>query len=220
VIDLHGEVRRVIRQAKLRGLLCTVNRTILGARLQISGPLAVIRRTTYYGRALAELVPFLAWCPRFEMTAHCVGQSGPYRLRIESGDPLPPAPAKPTFDSQVERHFAREFGKATDAWDLIREPEPVAVPGGTRLVFPDFAAVRRTDPTNRWLIEIVGFWTPSYLSSKLDGLRGLGSDQLILCVDERLALDPDASADFHAVLRYDRRVPIAEVLRTIEVVRS
>lgn len=218
-IDLHGEVRRVVRQAKLRGLLCTVARTELGARLAISGPLAVIRRTTYYGRALAELVPFLAWCPRYELVAHCVGQSGPYRMKIESGDPLPPAPAKPTFDSQVERRFARDFGKATTSWDLVREPEPVAVPvpdGTTRLVFPDFAAVQRTDPTHRWLIEIVGFWTPRYLASKLDGLRGIGSDRLLLCVDERLALDPDAAADFRAVLRYKGRVPVDEVLRAIE----
>jgi predicted nuclease of restriction endonuclease-like RecB superfamily len=143
-------------------------------------------------------------------------------MRIVSGDPLPPAPAKPSFDSQVERRFARDFGKATDAWDLIREPEPIAVrgpDGETRLVFPDFAAVQRTDPTHRWLIEIVGFWTPSYLASKLDGLRGAGTDHLLLCVDERLSLDPEAASDFRAVLRYDKRVPVVEVLRTIESTR-
>jgi predicted nuclease of restriction endonuclease-like RecB superfamily len=218
-IDLMGEARRVVRQAKLRGLLCTVTRTSLGVRLAVSGPLAVIRRTTYYGRALAELVPFLAWCPRFTMTARCIGQSGPYLLQVESGDPLPPAPSKPDFDSQVERRFARDFGKSTDAWGLVREPEPVVAPssgGAARLVFPDFAAVRRTDPASRWLIEIVGFWTPGYLASKLDGLRSLGRERLLLCVDERLACDPDSVADFKSVVRYKGRVPVVDVLRVME----
>jgi predicted nuclease of restriction endonuclease-like RecB superfamily len=217
-IDLLGEARRVVRQAKLRGLLCTVTRTDLGARLSVSGPMAVIRRTTYYGRALAELVPFLAWCPRFVMTAHCSGTSGSYRMRVESGDPLPPAPSKPSFDSQLEQRFARAFGKATGAWDLIREPEPLAVPasdGTTRLVFPDFAAVQRTDPSNRWLIEIVGFWTPSYLAAKLDGLRAVCPDRLVLCVDERLACEASALEDFPALLRFKGRVPADEVLRMI-----
>lgn len=218
-IDLWGETRRVVRQAKLRGLVCTAARTNHGTRLNISGPLAVIRRTTYYGRALAELIPFLAWCPRFELAAYCSGTVGPYRLKVESGDPLPPAPAKPSFDSQVEQHFAQAFGKKTNSWDLIREPEPITAPaadGSTRLVFPDFAAVQRTDPSNRWLIEIVGFWTPGYLTAKLEGLRSVGSSKLLLCVDERLACEPDAIADFPDVLRYKNRIPVAAVLQRIE----
>jgi len=219
-IDLLGEARRVIRQAKLRGLLCTVTQTSRGVELAVSGPLAIFRRTTYYGRALAELVPFLAWCPRFAMTAHCASPSGAYRLRVESGDPLPPAPTKPHYDSKVERRFATDFAKATASWDLIREPEPVVAPsigGPSRLVFPDFAAVARTDPSNRWLIEIVGFWTPGYLHSKLDGLRSLGAERrLLLCVDERLACDAEAVADFRSVIRYKGRVPVADVIRMME----
>lgn len=218
-IDLNGEARRVVRQAKLRGLLCTVTRTELGVRLAVSGPLTVIRRTTYYGRALAELVPFLAWCPRFEMIAQCMGPSGPYQIKIGSGDPLPAAPAKPHFDSLVERRFAEDIGKATNDWDLIREPEPVlsrCEGGSTRLVFPDFALVRRTDPTHRWLVEIVGFWTPGYLASKLDGLRSHGSARFLLCVDERLACDPEALTDFRAVIRYKRRISAVDVLRIVD----
>ena len=219
IVDIWGEVRRVIRQAKLRGLICVATRTERGARLFISGPLAVIHRTTYYGRALSELIPFLGWCPRFQMTAVCSGGRRPYRLRIESGDPLPPAPSEPRCDSRLEQQFIQRFHQITDAWDLIREPEPVVVPGihgAARLVFPDFAAVQRTNPENRWLIEIVGFWTPRYLAAKLDGLRGIGKGRFILCVDDRLACHPELLDDFATVIKFKAKVPAAEVLRVIE----
>ncbi len=217
-IDLLGETRRVVRQAKLRGLLCTVSRTDEGTRLTISGPLAVIRRTKYYGRALTELIPFLAWCPRFDLVASCVGTNGPFRVQVHSGDPLPTAPAKPTFDSLVEQRFAKDFGRATDDWDLVREPEPLEVPvgdGPPRLVFPDFAAVARTDPRRRWLIEIVGFWTPLYLASKLESLRIAGADRLILCIDARLACDDVELPENSMILRYTRRIDVEAVLEVM-----
>lgn len=218
-IELWGESRRVIRQAKLRGLICVVSPTDRGVCLLISGPMAVIRRTTYYGRALAELVPFLVWCAKFRMMATCVGQSDFYHLRIESGDPLLAAPSQPSFDSQLEHQFARAFEKLTSDWDLVREPEPMAVPGRDgkmRLVFPDFAVVQRTNPANRWFIEIVGFWTVSYLAAKLDGLRGVASNKMILCVDERLACESGELGAFPAVVRFKRQVPVAEILRMID----
>jgi predicted nuclease of restriction endonuclease-like RecB superfamily len=66
------------------------------------------------------------------------------------------------YDSLLEERFAREFRRLAPAWDVIREPEPIAAAG--TLIFPDFAVQRRSDPTRRWLLEIVGFfWTPDYV---------------------------------------------------------
>ncbi len=67
-------------------------------------------------------------------------------------------------------------------WDVIREPE--AVPAAGKLIFPDFLLRHRLDPARAWLVEIVGFWTPDYLSRKLAGLRAARIPNLILCVDE------------------------------------
>lgn len=47
----------------------------------------------------------------------------------------------------------------------IREPEPSDA--GRHLFLPDFALHPRFDPGRRWFMEIVGFWTPEYLASKL-----------------------------------------------------
>ena len=43
--------------------------------------------------------------------------------------------------------------------------------------------------TSRWrraIIEIVGFWTPEYLMSKLAKVRQIEADNFVLAVSERL----------------------------------
>ena len=69
-------------------------------------------------------------------------------------------PTRPgSYDSQIEERFAREFRKLAPDWDVFREPG--AGRRGNRLVFPDFALQHRYDASRRWLLEIVGFWTPT-----------------------------------------------------------
>jgi predicted nuclease of restriction endonuclease-like RecB superfamily len=64
------------------------------------------------------------------------------------------------------------YGRAAPARTIIREPEPIAV--GGHLIFPDFAIHSRSDPARRWLLEIVGFWTPEYLAQAPATARGAG----------------------------------------------
>lgn len=60
-IEAHGNVRAVVRHAKLLGLLCRVERRGSdGIQLDLSGPYALFRHTRMYARALASLVPRLA----------------------------------------------------------------------------------------------------------------------------------------------------------------
>jgi uncharacterized protein len=208
-IRAEGAVRPLVRQARLRGLLLSV-RAGPPPELTISGPFALFRRTLLYGRALAELVPFLARTARFDLVARCSvrGQNGEVRLR--SGDPIFPAATLETFDSKVEARFARDFKKTAPDWDLVREPEPVRA--GDTLIFPDFLIQHRLDPTRRHLLEIVGFWTRDYIEKKLAHLRRAGVANLILAIDEgrRCAdgeLPPGAS-----VVWYRRRIDPAQVL--------
>lgn len=126
---VEGEARALVRDIKLRGLLCTARSDDEGKPilLDISGPLALFRRTLVYGRALASLLPRVAQCPRFELTALCVtaGADDLRALRIRSGDPVIPAGALAKYDSKLEERFARDFSRLTDDWDLIRESEAV-----------------------------------------------------------------------------------------------
>jgi uncharacterized protein len=214
-IEAGGNIRLLVRHSKLRGLICTVAERAgsADAVLELSGPFALFRHTRLYGRALGELVPLLAWCPRFRLQAECVLHGRRLALSLATGDPIFPAEEPRRYDSQLEERFARDFRRLAPEWDVVREPEPVAVAG--TLIFPDFALVHRHDATRRWLLEIVGFWTPDYVARKLALYRNAGLPNLILCIDEaRNCAAEELPAGAH-VIRFHRRVNAAAVLRLL-----
>ncbi len=215
-IEVEGNTRALVRQAKWRGLICTgIERSgTAGATLEVSGPFALFRNTRLYGRALGELVPLLAWCPRFRLRAACVVGGRRLTLQLGTGDPIFPGSVPRRYDSRLEARFASEFRRVAPAWDVIREPEPI--PAGGTLIFPDFALQHRSNPVRRWLLEIVGFWTPDYVARKLARYRNARLSNLILCVDEDRNC---AEADLPSralVVRFRRRVDASAVLRLIE----
>jgi predicted nuclease of restriction endonuclease-like RecB superfamily len=214
-ISAAGGARALVRQAKLAGLICTVSPGAgpEAATLEISGPFSLFRRTLVYGRSLAALLPRLAWCDRFDLSAECSIDGELALLRVRSGDPIfPGSPPRP-FDSRLEERFARDFRRAALDWELVREPE--AVPAGDTLVFPDFSIVHRRQRGRRWLLEIAGFWTEEYVRTKLARLRAARLANLILCLDEERCC---SQADLPAgpLIRFRRRIDPAEVLKIIE----
>ncbi len=221
VVELRGNSRAVVRVARIRGLIVVAHAAPPSAddhvRLAISGPLALFRKTVVYGRALASLLPALSWCDRFCLQARCgVGERAPV-YEIRRGDPLFPGDEPPAFDSRLEARFSRDFKKAAPDWDLVREPEPVAL--GDRLIFPDFALEHRRD-RRRFLLEIVGFWTPQYLDHKLDALRRAELEDLIICIDAERNCAADDLPDRARVLRYRKRIDPNAVLALIEAPAS
>jgi uncharacterized protein len=214
-IYARGRTRAVVRHAKLRGLICIVTEQdeTDDVCIDISGPFALFRKTRLYGRALGELVPLLAWCARFRLYADCVLDGRRLQLRLGTGDPLSPASAPRPYDSLAEERFARDFRKLAPEWDVVREPEPISVDGTQ--IFPDFALQHRINPARRWLLEIVGFWTPEYVARKLARYRSARLANLILCIDEArncAAVDLPSNA---RVVRFRRRVDPASILRLV-----
>jgi hypothetical protein len=215
-VEVEGNTRVLVRHAKWRGLICAVAERPGSAStaVEISGPFALFRNTRLYGRALGELVPLLAWCPRFHLQAKCVFQGRRLTLQLGAGDPIFPSSAPRRYDSLLEERFAREFRRLAPAWDVIREPEPIVA--ANTLIFPDFALQHRSDPTRRWLLEIVGFWTPEYVARKLALYRSARLPSLILCIDEDRNCSGADLPSGARVIRYRRRVDTAAVLRAIE----
>ena len=214
-IEVEGNTRALVRQAKWRGLICSgIERSgTADATLELSGPFALFRNTRLYGRALGELVPPLTWCPRFRLRAECVFHGRRLTLQLRTGDPIFPASAPRRYDSHLEERFAREFRRLAPAWDVLREPEPITA-GGT-LIFPDFALQHRSDLGRRWLLEIVGFWTPDYVARKLALYRSARLSNLILCIDEGRNCAEADLPDGALVVRFRRRVDAAGVLRMV-----
>ena len=220
-LDVEGGVRPIVRLAKLRGLLCVVVEPADGGppRLQLSGPFSLFRHTLLYGRALAELVPHLAWCARFTLRAACALRGRVVDVGVESGAPIFPAAPPASFDSKLEERFARDFARVAPDWDLVREPE--AVRAGATLIFPDFLLRHRIHLERRVLVEVAGFWTPEYLAAKLARLREADLPPFILCVDEDRACALGEVPESISVVCFRRRVDVAEVMRRVEsLVRS
>jgi uncharacterized protein len=214
---VEGGVRPIVRLAKLRGLLCTLVDADGGPRLELSGPFSLFRHTLLYGRALAELVPHLAWCARFELRAACALRGRVVDVSIDSGAPIFPSPTSPPapFDSRLEERFARDVARLAPDWDVVREPE--AVRAGTTLVFPDFLLRHRIHPERRVLVELAGFWTPDYLTTKLARLREARLPPFILCIDDDRACGADDLPPGASIVRFRRRVDAAEVMRRVEL---
>lgn len=213
-IEAAGNARALVRHAKWRGLICTVaERPGADAVLELSGPFALFRHTLLYGRALGEIVPLLAWCQRFRLRANSVTQGRRATFELGTADPIFPAAEPRRYDSRLEERFAREFRRLSPDWDVLREPQPVSA--GDSLIFPDFALHHRHDPARRWLLEIVGFWTPDYVARKLALYRSARLSNLILCIDEDRNCATEDLPPGARVVRFRRRVDPAAVLRLV-----
>ena len=214
-IEIYGNARAVIRQVRLRRLICTVRRAGQeGVRLDVSGPFSLFHHTTMYGRALASILPLLPWCTRFDLEAHCMIRGRAVNVRLGPGDPIVVGESPRVYDSRLEERFARDFMRANVDWDLVREPEPIEA--GEFLVFPDFAVVHRHDASRRFLLEIVGFWTPDYLREKLARMRAMPQIPLVLCIDRGLNCSAGELPPHARVVWFQKRIDPAVVLAVIE----
>lgn len=215
-IRARGQVRAVVRQTKLMGLLCTITITAKDElSLEMSGPFALFRHTRIYTHALTALLPRLAWCHSFRFEADCVlGRSERVgRLVLRSEDPLLPARELAPCDSKLEERFIKTFGKIAPAWEIVGEP--VAVDAGDGLIFPDFE-LRHRATGERWLLEIMGYWTTEYVQRKLAALRTAKIERLILCIDAARGCTDDALEVSDFVLPFRRQVDPRAVLAIID----
>ena len=230
VAHVREHVRAVVRFAKLSGLLCTYTLDELGTRLEVSGPLAVLRHTTKYGHALASFFPAVLSTPGFRLHARCVVGGEVVHVRIDASDRVARTHALPRdADSNVERSLARDVRRLGGGWTLTRETTAITfdrlegrecrratcTPAGRRVFFPDFTLTRDGVSV---LVEVVGFYTPEYLRGKLEALRAAPAERLIVCVDESLACEDGEVPG--TVIRYRKKIDAALLLKRADELAS
>ena len=76
--------------------------------------------------------------------------------------------------------------------------------------------MRENARDHRWLVEILGFWSPAYVARTLASLRAAGIPNLVLCVADDRNCAADELPPMARVVRYRRWVDPAAVLRVIE----
>lgn len=188
-----------------------------GYEALLDGPSSLFTQSRKYGIRMANFLPALPLCNRWEMEADILADD-------TSGDRLffdldhteglrSHYSSRGDFDSDLERTFARKWERTNTDWKLTRERDVLDL--GNEVMIPDFA-VEHPDG-RRAMLEIVGFWTPEYLEKKLAKIRAADTDHLLLAVSERLQCDEDdfgAAAD--RVLWFKTGIQVYDVVDLAE----
>lgn len=157
-----------------------------GYEAVLDGPASLFSQTRKYGIRLANFLPALPQCDRWEMEAAIADDDAASRTRtlaLDHTDSLSSHYSSgDEFDSDVERTLADKWERANTEWELVREDDVLDL--GEEVMLPDFA-VEHPDG-RRALLEIVGFWTPEYPDEKLSKIRDADVDNLVVAVSERL----------------------------------
>ncbi len=210
-ITATADLKTILRYAKLARLLHTIRQVNDGEWLiTLDGPASVIHETQRYGVQLAKFLPALIACRGWRMTAVVpVGkQRGKLRLELDAKAGLHShLPVPEEFDSEVEAAFAKRWGESPrEGWRLLRESEILFE--NQRVFFPDFTFEH--EDGRRVHLEIIGFWTPEYLTAKRATLARFARHQILVAIARS---SHEAAPDWPvACLVYKTRLKVDEVL--------
>jgi predicted nuclease of restriction endonuclease-like RecB superfamily len=178
----------------------------------VTGPDALFRSSRRYGTQFARLLRTVAKSDSWQLTATIDDRGTEREMTLSDPDPIRVPDSEPlvedSYDSDVERDFATRFQSLDLDWELEREPAPLAA--GERVMIPDFAFDWKHGDF-RVFFEIMGFWTPEYVSKKLDQLDAVDDVELLVAVDESLGVSEDIETRDHRALTYSGRVRIKDV---------
>jgi predicted nuclease of restriction endonuclease-like RecB superfamily len=187
--------------------------------VKVDGPASLFKLTRRYGTAIAKLLPVIVANPEWTVEAKILWKytNEICRFRIESWKHnallKKPKPSILSFDSNVEKDFATRFQALKTGWLLRREPEPVLA--GKHVIIPDFSLEKEGI---RVYVEIVGFWTVEYLLRKIEKLKKVDVDMLVI-VNETLACEKLTSLEKHAklnIIYYRDKVPLPPILNHLQ----
>jgi predicted nuclease of restriction endonuclease-like RecB superfamily len=211
------DLKTILRYAKLAKLLHDIVR--LGPskyRITFSGPASVLRQTRRYGVNFARFLPALLACEGWQMTASLkTPWNTSAKLNLSDSDGFTShLPSPDEFDSRLEESLAEKFGPQRDGWQLMREGE--ILHDRQKTFVPDFT-FRHEDGT-QVLMEIVGFWTPEYLSHRRETLKQFHHHRILIAVPEK-SLREGAHIGKN-VLVYKTTLKLSSLMEALERIRT
>jgi len=217
IVVATDDLKTIIRYAKLARLLHEIVR--LGPsryRITFSGPASILHETRRYGVNFAKFLPALLACKGWRMTAILKtpwNTSAKLTLSDKDGfsSHLPPPDE---FDSGLEESLAEKFGPKRDGWGLIREGE--ILHERQKTFVPDFTFYH--DDGTEVFLEIVGFWTPEYLSHRRETLKQFRHNALLIAVPEK-SLREEARIGEN-VLVYKTTLKLSFLTKALERIRT
>ncbi len=218
-IQISGETparyRQLFRAIKFHRLICDIRGSGKDSfTLRLDGPLSLFSATQKYGVQLANFLPTLLQCKRFELKAEVRwgAQRKEKEFHVDSKAGL--RSHLPDYGDYVPKEltmFADMFRKQIAAWDI--STETALLPIGTGYWTPDFVLIQR-DSEKRVYLEILGFWRRTDVEKHYRRLRDELSERFVLAVSEQFNADETADSEINASIYVFKRTPLPE-----EVVR-
>ena len=204
------EPRALISAIKWHRLMYEVHTADGDWEIIVTGPDALFSATRRYGTQFAKLLRTVASAAEWQLTATIDDRGTERTMQLSDDDPItvPGAAPEVSFDSEVEADFAARFQSLDLDWELVREPEPLAV--GESVMIPDFAFDYRF-ADYRLFFEIMGFWTPEYVEKKLAQLDAVDDVELLVAVDESLGVSEEIEARDHRAITYSGSIRLKDV---------
>ena len=238
-IEIHDHYKETWRYLKLFKIMFLAQELEQGGyQVTLSGPLSDFVETERYGIAFAEFLPALLLGERWKMMARIRAQTSRsayeqatsriaedtqllYQLDQTCGLQSHYRRGR-TYDSALERVFASEFsdfeekfGPERGKWRLTREDEVLVLDGS--VMIPDFLLVHTQDEQRRILVELVGFWSPRYLTTKIAKVQAAQCPNLLLLVYENLKVTRQDFGKIPGELIFFKEKPvIKEVMAAVE----
>jgi len=209
-----------------------------GYHVTLSGPLSDFVETDRYGIAFAEFLPAVLLGERWNMLARVkpsyprptreratsfIAEDAQLIYQLDQTCGLQSHYRKGReYDSTLERTFASEFsdfeekfGSERGKWRLKREDQVLVLDGS--VMIPDFLLVHTQDEQRRILVELVGFWSPRYLKTKIAKVQAAQCPNLLLLVYENLKVTREDFGTLPGELLFFKEKPvIKDIMAAVE----
>ena len=213
-----GNWQRIFFSIKRLGLIYEVYQDN-GICVRINGPASLFKLTKRYGIQTAKLLPIILANPKWTISAKILwkytNEICNFKIESQKHSSLLKKPNTPTlkYDSTAEEKFASQFQALNSGWILKREPEPILA--GKQVIIPDFSLEKSGIKV---YLEIMGFWTETYLTRKIEKLKQI-DEKMLLIVNEALACEKLAALKNKTQLNlifYHNNIPLASILHYLQ----
>lgn len=171
-----------------------------GYLVDLDGPVSLFHRSQKYGVQMAVFLPDLLACAGWAMRAEIATRHDTafFELDSERHNLRTHAPEAWGYENPVRDKLLESWGRFDTEWTL--EPSREVVTIGASAFIPDFAL---RHPDGQFVhLELLGFWTPEHLATRLGELEAAGLRNFLLAAweDLRGSRDPFAREDPHVVV--------------------
>ncbi len=185
------EYRRLFDAIKAYRLIYALQGTAAtGYQLALDGPVSIFHRSQKYGVKMAVFLPALLECSGWRLEAEIDVKpygSALYELDSATTRLRAPEPSLTSGRHPVVEKILAGLLKTGEGWSA--EPSNEVVDLGKSAFVPD-AVARHEDGTVVY-IEVLGFWTPKYLSTRLAELSAAGDVRFLLVASSELLASRD-----------------------------